>query len=209
MFILNYKGVLFMKKRSILSNLVAGCALVILISGCACSDSRKPTTRSNEIAAVGSLETKETKDVKSAFVNVKGFKDNKITGKITFTQQPDGVLIVGDVDGLTPGKHGFHVHEHGDCSASDGSSAGAHFNPTNKKHGGPDDPDRHVGDLGNMVADANGHAHYQRVDKVISLNGKDTIVGLSIIIHADEDDYKTQPTGASGTKIACGIIEAK
>jgi Cu-Zn family superoxide dismutase len=113
---------------------------------------------------------------------------------------------VADVDGLSPGKHGFHVHEFGDCSG-DGSATGSHFNPTNSKHGGPDSRERHVGDLGNLVADETGYAHYERVDKIISLEGENSILGRSIVIHADPDDYTTQPTGASGTKIACGVIE--
>ncbi len=200
-----------MKKISLLTNFVAACALVTLISGCSCSDSNKtaPKNNNNQVAAVGSLEMKESQTVKSAIANVKGTKDSKITGKVTFTQQPNGVLIVADVDGLAPGKHGFHVHEHGDCGGSDAMAAGGHFNPTNKKHGGPDDADRHVGDFGNIVVDAKGHGHYDRLDKVISLNGKDTIVGRSIIIHADADDFVTQPTGNSGARVACGIIEIK
>lgn len=198
-----------MKKRTIISNLIVGCALAGMFSSCSCSDSRKPNSKSGEIAAVGSLDMNKAKEVKTAFATIKSLKGDKITGKVTFTQQPDGVLIVADVDGLTPGKHGFHVHEHGDCSSPDGSSAGGHFNPTNKKHGCPDDVERHVGDFGNIEADANGHAHYERVDTVISLNGKDTIVGRSIMIHADEDDCKSQPAGNSGARIACGIIEAQ
>lgn len=142
-----------------------------------------------------------------AIVHLQPTKGNNVTGTITFTTVERGVKVVADIDGLTPGKHGFHVHEHGDCSAPDASSAGAHFNPTNKKHGGPDDEERHVGDLGNVEADENGHAHYEYVDKVIQLDGPHSIIGLSIIVHAGEDDFKTQPTGNSGARVACGVIE--
>ncbi len=148
-----------------------------------------------------------TAPVTNAKVILKPTESNHVSGTVTFTAVEGGVKIVADVKNLTPGKHGFHVHEHGDCSAADGSSAGGHFNPTNKKHGGPDSPERHVGDFGNLVANENGEAHYERIDNVISLNGPDSIVGKSIIIHAGEDDLTTQPTGNSGARIACGLIE--
>jgi Cu-Zn family superoxide dismutase len=192
-------------KNNTLTKLALTCLIATFVTGCACSDSRKPVSKSsNEIAALDS--TKATaQDVKMATAKLKGLKDSNIQGVVTFTQQPDGVLIVGEIDGLAPGKHGFHIHEFGDCG-KDGAATGAHFNPTNKKHGGPDSPDRHVGDLGNLLADSKGHAHYEKLDKVISLNGKDSIVGRSLVIHVDEDDFKTQPTGASGDKLACGVI---
>ena len=75
---------------------------------------------------------------------------NKVAGTVTFTEVADGVQVLAEITGLTPGNHGFHVHEFGDCSAPDASSAGAHFNPTNKPHAGPDAPERHVGDMGNV-----------------------------------------------------------
>ena len=134
---------------------------------------------------------------------------NKLAGTVTFTQVDGGVLIVADVSGLTPGKHGFHVHEHGDCSAPDASSAGGHFNPTHKKHGGPDSPERHVGDFGNLEANSEGKAHYERVDKIISLNGPESIVNLSVIVHANEDDLVSQPAGNSGPRIGCSVIKAQ
>lgn len=132
---------------------------------------------------------------------------NKVQGVVTFTAVEGGVLVVADVSNLTPGKHGFHVHEHGDCSAHDASSAGGHFNPTKSKHGGPDSAERHVGDLGNLEADKDGKAHYSRVDKLLTLSGPDSIVTRSVVVHADEDDLTTQPTGNSGPRIACGVIE--
>ena len=117
--------------------------------------------------------------------------------------------VVADIEGLTPGDHGFHVHEFGDCSAPDGTSAGAHFNPTKKPHGAPDNAERHVGDLGNITADESGKAHYDRIDTVIELNGENTIVGRSVIVHAKADDFVSQPAGNAGSRIACGVIEAE
>ena len=131
---------------------------------------------------------------------------NKVSGVVTFTKTDSGIKIVADLEGLTPGKHGFHVHEFGDCSSLDGKSAGGHFNPENQAHGAPDDVIRHVGDLGNVEAGNDGKAHYQRVDSVISLSGAHSIIGRAVIIHDGEDDLKTQPTGNAGERVACGII---
>jgi superoxide dismutase, Cu-Zn family len=131
---------------------------------------------------------------------------NNVSGLVTFMQTGDGVMIVADVEGLTQGKHGFHIHQYGDCSAPDGTSTGGHFNPTNKMHGSPEAEERHVGDLGNLIADDNGKAHYERLDKVISLNGKNSIIGRGIIVHAGEDDFVTQPTGNAGARVADGVI---
>lgn len=134
-------------------------------------------------------------------------KGNNVQGTVSFTAVAEGVKVVADVNNLTPGKHGFHIHEYGDCSSPDGSSAGGHFNPGASKHGSPHSLERHAGDLGNIVADEKGHAHYEVIDKVIKLNGPDTIVGRSVIIHAQADDYTTQPTGNAGGRLACGVIE--
>lgn len=134
-------------------------------------------------------------------------KGNNVTGTVSFAPVEGGVMILAEVHGLTPGKHGFHIHEKGDCSAADASSAGGHFNPFNKPHGAPDDANRHVGDLGNLIADANGDAYYARVDTVIELEGANTIVGRAVIVHEKEDDFKTQPTGNAGARVACGVIQ--
>jgi len=131
---------------------------------------------------------------------------NNVTGLVTFTKSGDEVKVVADVTGLTPGKHGFHVHEFGDCSSSDGNSAGGHFNPMHKQHGAPDASDRHAGDLGNIEADASGKAHLEWSDKVMKLSGADSIVGHAVIVHEKADDLKTQPTGNAGGRLACGVI---
>ena len=132
---------------------------------------------------------------------------NNVTGSVTFTQSGEAVKVVADITGLTPGKHGFHIHEFGDCSSSDGSSAGGHFNPTHKQHGAPDANERHAGDLGNIEADASGKAHLDWKGK-LSLTGTDSIIGKSIVVHEKEDDLKTDPSGNSGARIACSVINA-
>jgi Cu-Zn family superoxide dismutase len=132
---------------------------------------------------------------------------NKVSGTVTFTEEADGVRIQADLTGLAPGKHGFHVHEFGDCSAPDLISAGGHFNSTNKPHGGPDAAERHVGDMGNLEADASGAAKLNYVDHEISLtNDQRCAIGRSVIVHAKADDLKTPPAGDSGARIACGVI---
>jgi Cu-Zn family superoxide dismutase len=132
-----------------------------------------------------------------------------VSGTVTFTQQDEGVLVFAMISGLAPGPHGFHIHENGDCSAPDGSSAGAHFNPTGMQHGGPDGGERHAGDMGNIVADQGGGANYEQIVTGITLAaGINSIVGRSVVVHADPDDMASQPAGNAGARLACGVIEA-
>ena len=133
---------------------------------------------------------------------------NTARGTVTFTQQGDTVTVVATVSGLSPGPHGFHIHEKGDCSAPDGMSAGGHFNPTSKPHGDPGAPDHHVGDMPMLVADANGNATLTaRLTPMSIGSGPNDILAKAVIVHKDPDDFKTQPTGNSGARVACGVIE--
>jgi superoxide dismutase, Cu-Zn family len=152
------------------------------------------------------MKTVQGNEISSAICILSPTKGSNVEGIVKFKQTEEGISIIADVEGLTPGKHGFHVHEYGDCSSLDGKSAGGHFNPENKKHGAPDDSERHVGDFGNLVADENGKAHYERIDTFISFSGINNIIGRAIIIHAGEDDLVTQPTGNAGSRLACGVI---
>ncbi|XP_049860082.1 superoxide dismutase [Cu-Zn]-like [Schistocerca gregaria] len=136
-----------------------------------------------------------------------------VNGLIRFYQEKEDapVEITGEIKGLDKGKHGFHVHEFGDIS--DGcTSAGPHYNPLAKDHGGPDDADRHIGDLGNVTADEDGVAKVCISDKLISLTGKHSIIGRTLVVHADPDDLGkgghplSRTTGNSGARVACGII---
>jgi Cu-Zn family superoxide dismutase len=144
--------------------------------------------------------------VTKAICVVQPLGDSKVTGKVIFTQVSGGVEVNAELTGLSQGEHGFHVHEFGDCSMADGTCAGAHFNPTGAPHGGPDDARRHVGDLGNIEADASGTATYKRVDKLLALNGPNSIIGRAIIVHAAPDDLKSQPSGDAGARVGCGVI---
>lgn len=162
-------------------------------------------------ARVGREEVVEMRDTVYRFPTraiciLEPTKGNLVTGTVRLETVEEGVRIVADVDGLTPGKHAFNVHEFGDISHPDGASTGGLFNPTRKKHGGPDHLERTLGDLGNVVADDTGHAHYERVDSLVSLTGPNTIIGRSMAVHYLPDDYQTQPTGNAGGRIACGVI---
>jgi Cu-Zn family superoxide dismutase len=132
---------------------------------------------------------------------------SSVSGWVTFEPMADHVHVKAQVTGLSLGKHGFHVHEIGDCSSGDGKSAGGHFNPAGMPHGGPDADRRHAGDLGNLEADAAGVANYDRMDTGVQLTGEESILGRAVIVHAGEDDLATQPTGAAGARLACGVIE--
>jgi len=133
-------------------------------------------------------------------------KDKTVKGVITFTETEKGVKVVAHLEGLAPGKHGFHVHEFGDCSAPDLTSAGGHFNPTQMAHGAPMDKTRHSGDLGNIIADEKGMATLEWVDPVMHLSGPNSIIGRAVIVHTNPDDLKTQPTGNAGAREGCGVI---
>jgi superoxide dismutase, Cu-Zn family len=131
---------------------------------------------------------------------------SKVHGVIHFTQKGHMVEIKGQVSGLKPGKHGFHVHEFGDLTDKKGMSTGGHYDPDHvKTHGKPHDKKRHVGDLGNITADESGKAMISITDSVISLHGPHGIVGRAIIVHEKEDDY-SQPVGNAGGRIAAGVI---
>jgi len=136
---------------------------------------------------------------------------NETTGTVVFTQEEEGIRVEASIEGLdADGVHGFHIHEVGDCSAPDATSAEGHFNPLDTPHGGPDDPadERHVGDLGNLEADEDGRATYDQLNDLLAFGGETNIIGLSVIVHAEEDDLESQPVGDAGARLACGVIEA-
>jgi len=145
-------------------------------------------------------------DTTKAIATLHPTQGSNVGGTVTFTQSGDEVKVVADITGLTPGKHGFHIHEFGDCSDPKGASAGGHFNPGGHQHGAPDATERHAGDLGNIEADASGKAHLEITDKMMKLAGSDSIVGHAVIVHEKADDLKTQPTGDAGGRLACGVI---
>lgn len=144
-----------------------------------------------------------------AVANLASASGSLVSGKLVLRPMGDGVHITGDVGGLKPGDvRGFHIHEKGDCSAADASSAGGHFNPGAQPHGRAGQGAHHAGDTDNIVADARGVAHIDAHVQGVSLGGgaANDIAGRAIIVHAAADDYATQPTGNAGARVACGVI---
>jgi Cu-Zn family superoxide dismutase len=143
----------------------------------------------------------------SAVAKLDATKGNNVAGTFKFTQVGDKVRVEAKVSGLTPGQHGAHIHEKGDCSSGDGMSAGGHFNPTGKPHGNYAAAERHAGDLPPLDADASGNASVNATLDVIQVgSGQTDVIGHAVIVHAAPDDFKTQPTGNSGARVACGVI---
>lgn len=134
---------------------------------------------------------------------------NTASGTAVLRQRGDHVVLHARFAGLTPGAHGFHIHERGDCSAPDGSSAGAHFNPGGAAHGDPAGSAHHAGDLPMLIANNAGNATLEYAISGASLEGGATsLVGRALIVHAAPDDYRSQPAGNSGARVACGVIVA-
>ena len=180
---------------------LASCALAVLVLWLTMTD----RARTGEVPvkkAAGHAQAGPTK----ALCVIQPLSDSKVHGKIYFTQKGEEVHVKGKISGLTPGLHGFHVHQYGDLSSKDGLSTGGHFNPEGQPHGGREAHKRHVGDLGNIKADDSGTATLDFTDKMISLHGKHSILGRGLIVHAKADDEKTQPTGDAGGRIGGGVI---
>lgn len=132
------------------------------------------------------------------------------TGKATFKEKNGQVKVTVEIRGATPGTHGIHLHENGDCSAPDATSAGAHFNPHQTMHGAPVSDPHHAGDFGNIIVGANGKGKLTLTMKGLTVaSGAQSVVGRSLVVHAAPDDLQTQPSGNSGARIACGVISAQ
>lgn len=159
---------------------------LVLLGGCASSMS-SPSASAELLARSGSM----------------------VSGTVSFSETEGRLRIEAKVAGLTPGEHGFHVHEAGDCRAPDASSAKGHFNPGAKGHGHFTSEEHHGGDMPNLIANAQGEARYAADLRGLTLNGPTGVVGRSVVIHADPDDYKSQPAGNSGKRVACGVIVAR
>jgi Cu-Zn family superoxide dismutase len=146
--------------------------------------------------------------IKDAIAVISPASGSNCRGIVRFTEEGSGVRVTSDIEGLAPGtKHGFHIHEYGDCSAADASSAGGHYDPAGTKHHGrPSDTVRHGGDMGNLEADAAGKVHHQLLPEGVTLgSGAASLLGRGVIIHANPDDF-SQPVGNAGGRIGCGVI---
>ncbi len=157
------------------------------------------------------------REIKKAVVVVRRLKGSEILGQLHFIEslgenekketKDASVRVVGTLVGLKPNaEHAIHVHEFGDCTSEDGTSAGPHFDPNGARHGGPDHSEHHAGDFGNLKTNREGKVDFLGTFKNVALTGNRGIVGRSVVIHADRDDLKSQPAGNSGPRIACGVI---
>lgn len=179
--------------------------LLLALGVAACRTEPAPGTTADSTAAA---DTSAPVVPVRASATMEARSGSSVAGTVSFTQEPTGVRVVGNFSGLTPSaKHGFHVHENGDCSAPDASSAGGHFNPAGHPHGDQSAAAgaRHVGDLGNLTADAQGNATIDLTDAMLMLHGANQIVGKAVVVHAKADDFG-QPAGNAGGRIACGLI---
>lgn len=146
---------------------------------------------------------------KKASATLASKSGSSVTGTATFTQHGKNVVMKISVSGLTPGSHAIHLHEKGDCSAADATSAGGHWNPTTEAHGKWGNAPFHHGDIGNLVAGQNGKAHLQLTTPLWTIGDANPsdVVGHAVVVHEKVDDFTTQPTGNAGGRVACGVIQ--
>ena len=179
-----------MKKVSVLGSAAIVGAALVWMAGCASSaDKAAPQAMATIISEIGT----------------------KVQGRALFTQLPaGGVKTEVWIENATPGTHGLHIHEKGDCSAPDATSAGGHFNAAGHPHAAPADQARHNGDLGNIEVGADGKGHLEITSDLLTVSpGPDSVVGRAVIFHEKADDLKTQPTGNAEARYGCGVILAK
>lgn len=186
-------------------------ASVALLAGCA-NDNQTGPASSTAAASPASSPTASPAAADAsagAHAVLASASGSDVSGTLSFASTDQGVHITGRITGLKPDStHGFHIHEHGDCSTPDASSAGGHFNPAQQPHGHPGEGQRHAGDLPNQQANADGVATVDVLahDVELGTGGSTDILGDAIIVHAKPDDYTSQPSGDAGARIACGVI---
>lgn len=146
-----------------------------------------------------------------ATANLESKSSSTVTGTASFKEDGDKVTLTLTVSGATAGTHGAHIHETGDCSAADATSAGGHWNPTTHNHGDPSASEHHLGDLGNITIgqDGKGTLTMTMADWKIGDGTAGDVVGKAVVIHSGTDDLTSQPSGASGSRVACGVITKK
>jgi Cu-Zn family superoxide dismutase len=198
--------------RSQILSLAAGAALIALA---ACGPKSDTTATDNGPASSEPVAqvTETTTATAPAATNLNSAdatlqsRDPKVGGTVHFTQEGAGVHVVADVTGAKPGKHGIHLHENGVCTPPDYKSAGGHWNPGHAAHACmPTDP-RHAGDLGNITVGSDGTGHLDVTLTGVSFAGDTSVVGKAVVLHAGEDDCKSQPAGNSGDRLACGVVQ--
>lgn len=198
--------------KQLLSPLAACIAATVALAGCAGSSksSSASSSAAGATTATTAASASSTGGPTRATATLQPKSGSNTAGTVTFQQQPGGVMMTAAITGLPPNSvHGFHVHEKGDCSAPDAMSAGGHFNPTGKPHGQMTMPDHHAGDMNNLTADASGNVRVSMLLPDLTVGtGANSVIGRAVVVHKDPDDYKTQPTGNAGGRIACGVVAA-
>lgn len=197
-------------KRIAAAVTTTACALVLAACGGESPPPLEQQQPAEERAATQPAAPAATGSSLRAIARMEPKSGSSVSGAVVFTAFEGPMVVGGVLDGGEPGTNAIHIHEVGDCSAPDGTSAGPHFNPAGAPHGSPDDPDgqHHAGDLGNITFDEHGQARFDRVlGTGLTFEGETGIVGRAVIVHAEPDDFETQPTGAAGARIACGVIE--
>lgn len=174
----------------------------------ACNSGNKQTDE-NE-AASDETEQQQTEE-RTATATLEATSGSQVTGEVTFTEENGKVRFELTAENLTPGEHAVHLHENGDCSAEDASSAGGHWNPTMKPHGKRGEgTDFHKGDIDNMKVGEDGKGTLKITVDGWSIGGPDStnVIGKSVIIHEKADDFTSQPSGNAGSRVSCGVIKA-
>ncbi|HZH44022.1 MAG TPA: superoxide dismutase family protein [Lysobacter sp.] len=183
--------------------------LALLLAGCAATPA--PRDRTTPSATTSTAPRIARAQAERGEVVLASASASLVSGKLALVPMGDGVHLSGEIGGLTPnGTHALHIHEKGDCSAADASSAGGHFNPNAAPHGRAGQGAHHAGDMDNIVADARGVARVNAHARGVTLGdgGIADVAGRAVIVHAQADDYRTQPTGNAGARLACGVIRA-
>ncbi|MGQ4660865.1 superoxide dismutase family protein [Lysobacter sp. F6437] len=187
-------------------------ASALVLAACASSPTGDASDAGVDAAASTSTPALATESTLSgASVNLASASGSLVSGKLSLMPMDDGLHLTGEIGGLKPNSsHGIHIHEKGDCSAADASSAGGHFNPGSEAHGKVDTATHHGGDMNNISANAEGVATVDVHAKGVVLGGgaANDAVGKAVIVHADPDDYTSQPSGNAGARVACGVISA-
>lgn len=179
-------------------------AAVLGMAGCDMMQKEQPA----EDAADGEAGQVAVAEIRPSGITTTRPALGQPSGTVRFVEQGGQVRMVADISGLKPNStHGFHIHEKGDLSAPDLSSTGGHYNPGGHTHAGPEAPEHHAGDLGNITTDAQGRAHKEMIVEDVSLTGENPIVGRAVIVHADPDDLQSDPAGNAGARIGGGVIE--
>ncbi len=190
--------------------LISLCAATTLIAACG-KNAEQPVAPESGATSTPSTPPVPPPGVTNATAQLAATQGHTANGTITLTPDPEGVRLTGTVQGLKPtGEFGFHIHEKGDCSAPDASSAGPHFNPANAQHGNPEGGAHHAGDLFNLKSDGQGVAQVDVVARGVTLGGDqpNDINARALVVHEKPDDYMSQPAGESGARISCGVITA-